>query len=79
MSQALQIGLLIAGGISLLGYFISLEWRIRNLRNELLQTKEKVVDQNISANVHSLSDAELDSELAKRLGTAASSVPMLKP
>jgi hypothetical protein len=58
---------LIAGGLIIIGYFTSLEWRLRILQNELLEEKQKIVDANILSKVHSMSDAELDSALASHL------------
>lgn len=74
--------MIVAGGLGLLGYFFSLEWRIRNLKNVLLQSEQKNIDSKIVADVLALPDAELDSELAKRLdaiGVATNPVPMPKP
>ena len=61
-------GFIIASGLSLIGYFVSLELRIRNLQNALIQNKQKLVDLGIASNIHALSYNDLADKLNADLG-----------
>lgn len=50
------------------GWFVSLEVRLKNARNELILEKQKNLESSIISTIHNLSDTSLNLALERDLG-----------
>jgi hypothetical protein len=60
-----------AFGMIAVGWIVTLEVRLRDVQNQLLRSKEKLVDEGIVKTVSSMPDAALDAALSKDLSKRA--------
>lgn len=66
----IEWGILIAGVLSVIGYVVSLELRLRSVQSKLLQSEQSLADVGISDKIHAESDADLNAALSKKLSPA---------
>ena len=70
--NVIEWGAVISAGLSFAGWVISLEVRLRDVQAKLLISEQKNKDAAITNEVKTLSDSQLDADIASELGGGTS-------